>query len=46
MKYSILDDIGTHFLDKMVEQVKAGKRFTFVLDNIDWDVNVNAISFD
>ena len=46
MKYSILDDIGTHFLDKMVEQVKAGKRFTFVLDNIDWDVKVHEMRSD
>ena len=46
MKYSILDDIGTHLLDKMVEQVKAGKRFTFVLDNIDWDVKVHEMRSD
>jgi hypothetical protein len=37
MKYDILDDIGSHFLDRTVELVKAGYRFVYVLDNIDWE---------
>ena len=37
MKYSILDDIGKHFIDRAAELVKAGHTFVYVLDNIDWD---------
>ena len=46
MKYKILDEIGNHFLDKVVEQVNAGKKFTLVLDNIDWTVNVHDMLSD
>ena len=34
-KYTVLNEIGNHLLDKVVEQVKAGKTFAFVIDNID-----------
>ena len=37
MKYRILDDIGNHFLDRVVELVKSGHKFVYVLDNIDWE---------
>ena len=37
MKYSILDDIGKHFIDRAAELVKAGHKFVYVLDNIDWE---------
>ena len=40
MKYNIQDDIGNHFLDHAVQQLKVGKKFSLVLDNIDWDVKV------
>ena len=40
-KYTILDEIGSHFMDKVVEEVNAGKTFSFVIDNIDWDVKVH-----
>ena len=45
-KYTIQDEIGNHFIDKVVEQVKAGKKFTFVLDNIDWDLKVHEMRSD
>lgn len=45
-KYTILDEIGNHFLDKAVEQVKAGQWFTFVIDNIDWTVKVHEMRSD
>ena len=32
----VLDDIGTHFLDHAIELVKSGRKFVFVVDNIDW----------
>lgn len=35
-KYVVLDDIGTHFLDHAIELVKSGRKFVFVVDNIDW----------
>ena len=41
MKYNIQGDIGKHFPDHAVQQVKAGKKFVLVLDNIDWDVKVH-----
>ncbi|XP_068685296.1 uncharacterized protein [Montipora foliosa] len=41
MKYTIQEDIGSHFLDHAVQLVKDGKKFVFVLDNIDWDVKVH-----
>ena len=31
-----LDGIGTHFLDHAIELVKSGRKFVFVVDNIDW----------
>ena len=37
LKSSLLDEIGEHFLDHAVELVKAGSKFVFVLDNIDWE---------
>ncbi len=45
-KYTIQDEIGTHFLDKVVEEVKAGKTFSIVLDNIDWDEKVHEMQSD
>ena len=35
-KYVVLDDIGKHFLDHAVELAKSGRKFVFVVDNIDW----------
>ena len=46
MKYNIQDDFGNHFLDHAVEQLKAGKKFVLVLDNIDWDVKVHDMRSD
>ena len=40
-KYTVLDDIGSHFLDHAVELVKAGKNFVYVVDNIDWEEKVH-----
>ena len=37
----VLDDIGKHFLDRAVELVKSGKKFVFVVDNIDWEEKVH-----
>ena len=37
MKYNILDDIGSHFVDRAIELVKSGHKFVYVLDNIDWE---------
>ena len=45
-QYITLNKIGNHFLDKVVEQGKAGKTFTFVIDNIDWTVNVHEMRSD
>ena len=45
-KYTIHDDIGSHFMDKVVKGVKDGKTFSFVLDNIDWDVKVHEMRSD
>jgi hypothetical protein len=45
-KYTIQDEIGSHFMDKVVEEVKAGKTFSFVIDNIDWDVKVHEMRSD
>ena len=36
----VLDDIGKHFLDHAVELVKSGRKFVFVVDNIDWEEKV------
>ncbi|KAJ7373248.1 hypothetical protein OS493_012837 [Desmophyllum pertusum] len=46
MKYTIQEEIGSHFLDQAVELVKQGNRFVFVLDNIDWDVKVHDVRSD
>ena len=37
MKYTVLDDICSHFVDHAVELVKASYKFVYVLDNIDWE---------
>ena len=37
MTYPILDDIGKQFIDHAVDLAKAGHRFVYVLDNIDWE---------
>ena len=37
----MLDDIGKHFLDHAVELVKAGMKFVYVIDNIDWEERVH-----
>ena len=46
MKNIIQDEIGTHFLEKVVEEVKAGKTFSFVLDNIDLEEKVHDMRSD
>ena len=46
MKYTIQENIGSHFLDLAVEMVKEGKTFVFVLDNIDWEVKVHDMRSD
>ena len=46
MKYTIHEDIGAHFLDKVVEEVKDGKTFSFVIDNIDWEEHVHEMRSD
>ncbi|XP_028412644.1 uncharacterized protein LOC114535543 [Dendronephthya gigantea] len=40
-KYVVLDDIGKHFLDHAVELLKSGRKFVFVVDNIDWEEKVH-----
>ena len=40
-KYVVFDDIGKHFLDHAVELVKAGMKFVYVIDNIDWEERVH-----
>ena len=44
--YTIQEDIGAHFLDKVVEEVKDGKTFSFVIDNIDWEEHVHEMRSD
>ncbi|CAB4003143.1 Hypothetical predicted protein [Paramuricea clavata] len=46
MKYTIQEDIGVHFLDKVVEEIKDGKTFSFVIDNIDWEEHVHEMRSD
>ena len=41
MKYVLQEEIGKHFLDRAVELCKEGRKFVFVLDNIDWDVRAH-----
>ena len=33
-------------MDKVVEEVRAGKTFSFAIDNIDWDVKVHEMRSD
>ena len=40
-KYTVLDSIGSHFLDLAIELTKKGKKFTIVLDNIDWEIRAH-----
>ena len=40
-KYSMLDEIGEHFIDRAAELAKTGNKFVFVLDNIDWTERVH-----
>lgn len=35
-KYTLFDEIGSHFLDRATQLLKSGMRFVYVLDNIDW----------
>jgi len=46
MKCNIQDNIGNDFLDHAVQQLKAGKKFVLVLDNIDLDVKVHDMRSD
>ena len=46
MKYDVQDEIGTHFMEKVVEEVKAGNTFSFVMDNIDWEEKVHDMRSD
>lgn len=46
MKYTIQEEIGHHFLDHAAELLKQGRKFVFVLDNIDWDVRVHDMRSD
>ena len=41
MKYTILDDVGKHFMNHAVELIKKGCKFVFVMDNIDWTIKVH-----
>ena len=45
-KYTILDEIGDHFLDLAVELVKEEKKFVLVCDNIDWEERVHDMRSD
>ena len=40
-KYTVLDRIGNHFLDHAIKLTKKGKKFTIVLDNIDWEIKAH-----
>jgi len=40
-KYTVLDSTGNHFLDHAIELTKKGKKFTIVLDNIDWEIRAH-----
>ena len=46
MKYTILDEIGQHFLDHAVELLMQGRKFVLVLDNNDCDVRVHDMRSD
>ena len=45
-KYGLLDEIGRHFLDRAIELTRQGKRFSIVLDNIDWEVRAHDMRED
>ena len=45
-KYTILDDIGSKFIDKAAEMVRSGHKFVYVLDNIDWEEKVHDMRKD
>lgn len=40
-KYAILDENGKQFLNRAAELLKAGWKFVYVLDNIDWEEKVH-----
>lgn len=40
-KYTVMDSIGNHFLDHAIKLTKKGKKFTIVLDNIDWEIKAH-----
>ena len=42
-KYSLLDEIGSHFLDLAIELTRQGKSFSIVLDNIDWEIRAHDV---
>ena len=46
MKYIIQEEISHHFLDRAAELLKQGRKFVFILDNIDWDVRVHDMRSD
>ena len=46
MKYTIQEEIGKHFLDQAAQLLKEGKKFVFVLENIDWDVKAHDMRSD
>ena len=37
----VLDEIGKHFLEHAIELAKSGKKFVYVVDNIDWEEKVH-----
>ena len=45
-KYTMMDNIGQHFLERAIELVKTGYKFVFVLDNIDWEEKVHDVRSD
>ena len=45
-KYTIQEEIGKHFFDRAAQLLKEGKKFVFVLDNIDWDVKAHDMRSD
>lgn len=40
-KYTVLESLENHFLDHATELTKKGKKFTTVLDNIDWEIRAH-----
>ena len=45
-KYTILEDIGKHYLNQAIELVRTGHRFVYVLDNIDWEEKAHDVRKD